>query len=118
VDEWKAVWPTILDDLKKRRFIQLGLFAWVILLGLALTSPAFVMRRMGGKAWARLHKLVYVAGCAGVIHYWWLVKAGNRAPMPFTLVLAVLLLARMVWSVMNRRRKTAAAVPRTAVVEG
>jgi sulfoxide reductase heme-binding subunit YedZ len=118
VDEWKAVWPTILDDLKKRRFIQVGLFAWVILLALALTSPAFVMRRMGGKAWARLHKLVYVAGCAGVIHYWWLVKAGNRAPMPFTLVLAVLLLARMVWSVMNRRRKTAAAVPRTAVVEG
>jgi sulfoxide reductase heme-binding subunit YedZ len=118
VDEWKAVWPTILDDLKKRRFIQVGLFGWVILLALALTSPAFVMRRMGGKTWARLHKLVYVAGCAGVIHYWWLVKTGNRAPMPFTVVLAVLLLARVVWSVMNRRRKMAAAAPRAAVVEG
>jgi sulfoxide reductase heme-binding subunit YedZ len=118
VDEWKAVWPTILDDLKKRRFIQVGLFGWVILLALALTSPAFVMRRMGGKTWARLHKLVYVAGCAGVIHYWWLVKTGNRAPMPFTVVLVLLLLARVVWSVMNRRRKMAAAAPRAAVVEG
>jgi sulfoxide reductase heme-binding subunit YedZ len=50
-DQWKAVWPTILDDLKKRQFIQVGLFAWVLLLALAVTLPAFVMRWMGGKAW-------------------------------------------------------------------
>src|ERR1700679_3632702 len=40
VDQWKLVWPTVLDDLKKRRFIQVGLFAWVLLLSLAVTSPA------------------------------------------------------------------------------
>jgi sulfoxide reductase heme-binding subunit YedZ len=110
VEEWKVVWPTILDDLKKRRFIQVGLFGWVILLALAATSPAIVMRKMGGKAWQRLHRLVYVAAVAGVVHYWWLVKTGNRAPMPFTLMLTLLLLARVVWSLRNRMAKTKRAV--------
>ena len=117
VDEWKAVWPTILDDLKKRRFIQVGLFAWTLLLVLAVTSPAFVSRWMGGKAWRRVHWLVYVAAMAGCVHYWWLVKKGVLAPMPFTLVLAALLLARVVWDVMNRAKKAkaAAAPARTPV---
>jgi methionine sulfoxide reductase heme-binding subunit len=106
-EQWKAVWPTVLGDLKKRRFIQVGLFGWFLLLLLALTSPAFVMRRMGGKNWQRLHRLVYVAATAGIIHYWWLVKTGVKAPMPFTLMLTLLLLARVVWSVMNKRRKAA-----------
>jgi len=110
VDEWKQVWPTILDDLKKRRFIQVGLFAWVLLLILAVTSPAFVMRWMGGKTWRRVHWLVYVTAGAGVIHYWWLVKKGVQAPMPFTLVLVVLLLARIVWTAMNRAKKAKSAV--------
>jgi sulfoxide reductase heme-binding subunit YedZ len=102
VDEWKAVWPTILDDLKKRRFIQVGLFAWVLLLALAVTSPAFVMRAMGGKAWSRLHSLVYVAAIAGCVHYWWLVKKGVKEPLPFTVVLCVLLGARVWWSVRKK----------------
>jgi sulfoxide reductase heme-binding subunit YedZ len=106
-EQWKAIWPTVLGDLKKRRFIQVGLFGWFLLLLLALTSPAFVMRRMGGKNWQRLHRTVYVAAIAGVIHYWWLVKTGVKEPMPFTLVLTVLLLARVVWSLMNKRRKAA-----------
>jgi len=104
-DEWRMVWPTILDDLKKRRFIQVGLFAWLLLFILAITSPAFVMRWMGGKAWRRVHTTVYVAAIAGCIHYWWLVKKGVMAPLPFTLVLTVLLLARILWSVRNRLRK-------------
>jgi methionine sulfoxide reductase heme-binding subunit len=108
VDEWKAVWPTILDDLKKRRFIQVGLFAWFLLLILAITSPAVVMRRMGGKAWRRVHWSVYVAAIAGVVHYWWLVKKGVRAPLPFTLVLAALLLARILYPILKRPRS---AVP-------
>jgi sulfoxide reductase heme-binding subunit YedZ len=107
LEQWKLVWPTMLDDLEKRRFIQVGLLGWVILFLLAATSPAFVMRRMGGKNWQRLHRLVYVAATAGVIHYWWLVKKGVRAPLPFTVVLTVLLLARVVWSWRNKRRKTA-----------
>jgi sulfoxide reductase heme-binding subunit YedZ len=106
VDEWKMVWPTILDDLKKRRFIQVGLFAWVVLLALAATSPGFMLRAMGGKAWQRLHRLVYIAAAAGCVHYWWLVKKGVLEPLPFTVVLCVLLGARVVWSV---RKKLAAS---------
>jgi len=109
IDEWKQVWPTILGDLKKRTFIQVGLIGWCLLFILAVTSPAFVMRWMGGKTWRRVHTLVYAAACAGVIHYWWLVKKGVKAPVPFTLVLVVLLLARVLWSVMNRARQAKVA---------
>jgi sulfoxide reductase heme-binding subunit YedZ len=112
VDQWKVVWPTILDDLKKRRFIQVGLFAWFLLLLLALTSPAFVMRWMGGKNWRRLHYSVYVAAIAGCIHYWWLVKKGVRAPLPFTLVLTALLLARIMWDINKSLRTPARAIAR------
>jgi len=115
-DQWKLVWPTILDDLKKRRFIQVGLFAWALLFMLAVTSPAFVMRWMGGKAWRRVHYWVYAAAIAGCIHYWWLVKKGVRAPLPFTLVLAALLLARIAWSVNQRLRKSDAAARPTPAV--
>jgi methionine sulfoxide reductase heme-binding subunit len=113
VDEWRAVWPTIFDDLKKRRFIQVGLLAWVILLALAITSPAFMLRWLGGRNWQRLHRLVYVAAIAAVIHFWWLVKTGVRTPWKDTAVLTVLLLARVVWIAMKRRN---AAVARPSVV--
>ncbi len=116
-EQWKLVWPTILGDLKKRQFIQMGLFGWFLLFLLAATSPAFVMRWMGGKNWRRLHYAVYVAAMAGCIHYWWLVKKGVRAPLPFTLALAALLLARVVWSAMNRKRR-AVAVPARSVAAG
>jgi sulfoxide reductase heme-binding subunit YedZ len=105
VTEWKAVWPSMVDDALKRRFIQLGLFAWAILLALAVTSPVFMLRKMGGRNWQRLHRLVYVAAIAGCIHYWWIVKRGVKLPLPDTIMLAVLLLARVVWSVWNRRRQ-------------
>jgi sulfoxide reductase heme-binding subunit YedZ len=105
VQEWKVVWPRILDDLLKRRFIQVGLFAWVILLALAVTSPAFILRAMGGKNWQRLHRLIYVAAIAAVIHYWWLVKTCVRTPWKDTAVLTILLLARIAYAAMKRLRK-------------
>ena len=114
VDEWKHVWPTILDDLKKRWFIQVGLFAWMILLALAVTSPAFVMRAMGGKAWRRLHWWIYVAGAAGVTHWWLLVKKGVKEPGPVTAVLTVLLLARVAWWAKGKLKKAPAPVREAA----
>jgi sulfoxide reductase heme-binding subunit YedZ len=104
VHQWKLVWPTIWDDVRKRRFIQVGFAAWVILLALAATSPGFVMRAMGGKSWQRLHRLVYVAAIAAVIHFWWLVKTGVMTPWKDTAVLVVLLLARLIYMVWKRRK--------------
>ncbi len=105
IDEWKQIWPTIWDDIRKRRFIQVGFFAWLILLSLAVTSPAFILRAMGGKNWQRLHSLIYVAGIAAMIHYWWLVKTGVRTPWKDTAVLTVLLLARVAYSAYKRLNK-------------
>ena len=113
ITEWKQVWPGILDDLLKRRFIQVGLFAWFLLFLLAITSPAFMLRAMGGKNWNRLHRLIYVAAIAAVIHFWWLVKAGVRTPWKDTAVLTVLLLARVVYVAMKKRSQ---AKPRQATV--
>jgi len=107
ITEWKLIWPIIWDDLLKRRFIQVGFFAWVILLALALTSPAFIMRAIGGKNWQRLHRLIYVAAIAAVIHFWWLVKTGVRTPWKDTAVLTILLLARIAYTALKRLRKPA-----------
>jgi sulfoxide reductase heme-binding subunit YedZ len=103
----RLIWPTIYDDVLKRRFIQVGFLAWVILLALAVTSPTWILRAMGGRNWQRLHRLVYVAAGAGCVHYWWLVKKGVRTPLPDTLVLIGLLLARLGWVILKKRRKTA-----------
>jgi sulfoxide reductase heme-binding subunit YedZ len=109
--QFKLVWPTMLGDLEKRRFIQVGLLAWTILLMLAVTSPQRVLRAMGGKNWQRLHRLIYVAGIAAVIHYWWLVKTGVMAPMRDTVVLGVLLAARVMYWGWKRWRRVAVARP-------
>jgi sulfoxide reductase heme-binding subunit YedZ len=98
----KMIWPTMLDDLKKRKFIQVGLGAWTILLVLAVTSPQRVLRAMGGKNWQRVHRLVYLAAAMACIHYWWLVKTGVRTPWKVTAVLTVLLLMRVGYAVMKR----------------
>lgn len=103
------VWPGMLQDATKRKFVQVGLLSWIILFALAVTSPQWVMRKMGGKPWQRLHRLVYLAAIAGVIHYWWMVKVGVMSPMGDTLVLAVLLLARVAWSSWKKRKAAAVA---------
>jgi sulfoxide reductase heme-binding subunit YedZ len=104
-NQLKLIWPRMLGDVEKRPFIQVGLFAWVILLALAITSPQRMLRAMGGKNWQRLHRAIYLAGIAAVIHYWWLVKTGVRTPWKVTAVLAVLLLARAVYSAMKLSHK-------------
>lgn len=109
--KWKDVWPTMLDDVQKRRFIQVGLLSWVILLALAATSPQWIMRKMGGRAWQTLHKTVYAAAVLAIIHYWWLVKKGNMEPLRDTIALLVLLAARPVWTWWDTRRKAARLEP-------
>jgi sulfoxide reductase heme-binding subunit YedZ len=99
----------MLTDVTKRRFITMGMAAYLLLLPLALTSTTWAIRKLGGKNWNRLHKLIYLAVVCGDIHYWWQVKTGVLTPLAITIILAVLLLARPVLSFMQRR-KTRAAV--------
>lgn len=106
--QFKLVWPTMLGDVRKRRFIQVGFLAWTILLALAVTSPLAVLRAMGGKNWQRLHRLIYVAAIAAVIHFWWLVKTGVRTPWKDTAVLALLLAARVGYTTLKRSPARAA----------
>jgi len=109
-DNWLAVWPTVQADLVKRRFVQVGLLAYAILLALAVTSPQWVMRKMGGKPWQTLHRTVYAAGTLGVIHFWWSVKKGVERPLPVTVILVVLLLARPAYEFLKKKPVRAAAV--------
>ncbi len=103
----------IAGDIAKRRFITVGVAAWLLLLPLAATSTNWAIRKLGGKRWNRLHKLVYLAAVCGVIHYWWQVKPGVLSPLRMTLALAVLLAARPAWSFWHRwaQSRKAAATP-------
>ena len=94
----------MLHDIAKRRFITAGMTAWALMLPLALTSTAAWIRRMGGKRWQRLHRLIYLSAAAGVIHFVWLVKADLRRPMTYGTVLAALLAYRCVAWLLARRR--------------
>jgi len=97
-------------DITKRRFIIVGFIAYTLLVPLAATSTTWAIRKMGGKNWNRLHKLVYVAAICGIIHYWWQVKPGVKAPMNLTIALSLLLLARPVLTILRKRRARPAEV--------
>ncbi|HEV2470035.1 MAG TPA: protein-methionine-sulfoxide reductase heme-binding subunit MsrQ [Candidatus Sulfotelmatobacter sp.] len=88
----------MLKDIAKRRFITAGMTAFVLMLPLALTSSRWAIRKLGGKRWQALHRLIYFSAAAGVIHYIWLVKADLRKPLEFATVLGVLIAYRLaVW---------------------
>ena len=85
----------MLADIAKRRFITAGMTAFALMIPLALTSTKWSIRKLGGKRWRVLHRLIYFSAAAGVIHYIWLVKADLRKPLEYATVLGVLLLLRV-----------------------
>jgi sulfoxide reductase heme-binding subunit YedZ len=88
----------ILADVVKRKFITVGFTGFVLLIPLAITSTAGWIRRLGGKRWQTLHRLIYVSAIAGVIHYLWLVKADRTRPLEYCFCLFLLLGYRLaVW---------------------
>ena len=91
----------IVKDVVKRPFITVGFGAFLLLIPLAVTSTHAMVRRLGGKAWQRLHYLVYLIATLGVVHYWWLVKKDVTQPMLFAAALAVLLGYRVVHQLRN-----------------
>jgi sulfoxide reductase heme-binding subunit YedZ len=89
----------MLHDIAKRKFITVGFTGFVLLIPLALTSTKGWIRRLGGKRWQALHRLIYFSAIAGVIHYWWLVKADIHLPLECAGVLTILLGYRIaVWA--------------------
>ena len=90
-------------DVVKRPFVSVGFLGFVLLIPLALTSTKGWIRRLGGRSWQALHRLIYVTALCGVIHYYWLVKSDHRLPLLYGAILAVLLLYRLVDSLLKPR---------------
>ena len=94
-------WRTMGGDIVKRPWITVGLAALVLLIPLAATSTAGMIKRLGGRAWRRLHRLVYVAAVLGCLHYIWLAKKVLIQPWVYAGILAMLLGIRA-WDVGRR----------------
>jgi sulfoxide reductase heme-binding subunit YedZ len=100
----------ISKDIVKHPWVLVGFTAFLCLVPLAITSTNGWIRRLGGKRWNRLHRLVYVAAVAGVLHYLWLVKKDIHYPLLYGLVLTVLLASRIWWAADRARSRTVARV--------
>ena len=79
------------QDVVRRPFILAGMTAFLLMVPLAITSTNKMVKRLGGKRWGRLHRLVYLAAIAGVVHFWMLVKSDTRLPLTFGFILLFLL---------------------------
>jgi sulfoxide reductase heme-binding subunit YedZ len=101
----------IVRDVAKRPYITVGFASFLMLIPLALTSTNAIIRRLGAKRWQQLHRLVYLIGIGGVVHFLWLVKSDIREPLVYGAVLALLLGFRL-W---DRRRRALGAIPSGAV---
>lgn len=101
----------VTSDVTKRPFITIGFTAWLCLVPLAITSTSGMIRRLGGRRWQALHRLTYVATAAGVLHYWWLVRADVHRPLLYALAVGSLLAFR-VWG--TARPVTVPAIRRPA----
>ena len=89
----------MLKDIAKRPFILVGFSAFVLLIPLAVTSTNAMVKRLGGKRWQWLHRLIYLTAPLGILHYWWM-KAGKHdfeQPILFGVIIGVLLLIRLYW---------------------
>jgi sulfoxide reductase heme-binding subunit YedZ len=106
-------------DIAKRKYITVGFTAFVLLIPLALTSTAGMIRRLGGKRWQMLHRLIYVSAVLGVVHYYWLVKSAVIKPLSYGAIVAALLLWRLLdWISKKNKTPGAAAGTRPVPLKG
>lgn len=108
----------MLHDIAKRRFITAGMTAFALMIPLALTSTKWAIRRLGGRRWRILHRLIYFSAAAGVIHYIWLVKADLRKPLEYAAVLAALLGYRLAAWAFSRMKPATGSLPAKAEFSG
>jgi sulfoxide reductase heme-binding subunit YedZ len=108
-------WHEMGTDIAKRPYVTIGMTALLLMMPLAATSTAGAIRKLGGRNWQRLHRLAYVIGVCGVLHYLWLAKKANPAPYYYAAIL-VLVMAIRVWDWGRRRVRglRAGAVPSMA----
>ena len=115
-------WSQIFMEIAKKPYITVGFTAWLLMIPLAITSTKGMMRRLG-RNWQRLHRLVYVIGLCGVLHFMWLVKSGNKIavtePLIYLAILIVLLAFRApswlrLWNAARARRAQPAHTPTRA----
>jgi sulfoxide reductase heme-binding subunit YedZ len=100
----------MLEDVAQRPFITAGFIAFVLMIPLALTSTSGMVRRLGGKRWALLHRLIYLSAIAGVVHFWWKVKSDITIPLRFAVVVAILLGYRVIAAAMKQSKQPAKQV--------
>jgi len=100
---------SMIADVYKRPFITMGFTAFTLMIPLALTSTSGMIRRIGGRRWQILHRLIYISAIAGVIHYYWLVKIDETVPYRFAAVVIVLLGFRVATYFLEKKRQPAAA---------
>jgi methionine sulfoxide reductase heme-binding subunit len=105
----------IAKDVIERPFITVGFLGFAILIPLAVTSTAKMIKRLGGKRWQLLHRLVYASAVAGVLHYLWLVKADVRLPLIYGSLLAVLLGYRL-WGICAQYMKPRQVLSRQPIM--
>ena len=110
----KRIIASSIGDIAMRPFITVGFTAFVLMIPLAITSTTGWIRRMGGKKWAALHRLVYATGILGVVHYWWLVKADIHRPETYASIVAVLLGVRVYYTFKKSRSTVRPSVSRSA----
>jgi sulfoxide reductase heme-binding subunit YedZ len=111
IDKFFA-WSDMWKDVEKRRFITVGFLGFVLMIPLALTSTAASIRRLGGKRWQLLHRLIYVSAIAGVIHYFWLVKSDIHKPLEYAFLVGILLAWRLGTWLIGRFRPATTPVAR------
>jgi len=106
---------TIPADILQRRFIAVGMTAFFLMLPLAITSTDKMVKRLGGRNWARLHTVVYLAAILGVTHYWMLVKSDTSRPLTFAFILAALLGFRLLMKYYKTPPEQSSVVPQKQI---
>ena len=97
----------MLRDVYKRPFITAGFTGFIVMVPLAITSTKNWIMRLGGKRWQLLHRLTYISGIAGVLHYLWLVKSDLERPLIYGVLLSFLLGFRVFQSLPSRHPSSA-----------
>ena len=99
--DWQL--QTVIGDVYQRPFIAIGMFSFLLMVPLAVTSTNAMIKKLGGSRWAQLHRFTYYIAIGGVLHYWAIVKSDVTYPLLFAIVLALLLGYRVVMSIKKAR---------------